>query len=81
MLAAEKLARSIIEQATEAIVVCDESGKIIRFSNALSKILGWNPSLQPFNDLFDLTLPIGKKLSSVFAALQGEVLLQVETSL
>ena len=57
IVAAEKLARSIIEQATEAIAVCDESGKIIRFSNALSKILGRNPSLQRFEDLFNLHAP------------------------
>jgi PAS domain S-box-containing protein len=81
IVAAEKLARSIIEQATEAIAVCDESRKIIRFSNALSKILDQNPSLQRFEDLFDMRLPTGNKLSPVSAALQGEVLQQVEASL
>ena len=78
IVAAEKLARSIIEQATEAVVVCNESGKIIRFSNALSRILGCDPSLQSFEDLFDLRLPIGKRLSPVSVALHGEVLLQTE---
>lgn len=78
IVAAEKLARSIIEQATEAVVVCDEEGKIIRFSNAAFRILGCDPSLQSFEDLFDLKLPNGKKLSPVLMALCGEVLLQVE---
>jgi PAS domain S-box-containing protein len=80
IVAAEKLARSIIEQATEAVIVCDEEGKVIRFSNAASGILGCDPSLQSFEDLFDLHLPMGGKLSPVTAALRGEVLLQVETS-
>ncbi|RQW81060.1 MAG: PAS domain S-box protein [Methanothrix sp.] len=81
IVAAEKLARSIIEQATEAVVVCDESGKIIRFSHAVSRILGCDPSLQIFENIFDLKLPTGKKLLPVSAALQGEVLLEAEASL
>ncbi|MGD0952680.1 MAG: PAS domain S-box protein, partial [Methanotrichaceae archaeon] len=81
IVAAERLARSIIEQATEAVVVCDDNGKIIRFSNAVSRILGYDPSLKSFDDLFDLQLPTGKKLYPVSAALQGDVLQQVETSL
>ncbi|MDD1760248.1 MAG: ATP-binding protein, partial [Methanothrix sp.] len=81
IVAAEKLARSIIEQATEAIVVCDKSGKIIRFSHAVFRILGCDPSLQIFEDVFDLKHPIGKKLLPVSAALRGEVLLQAEASL
>lgn len=80
MVAAEKLARFIIEQATEAIVVCDEKGEIIRFSNAVYRILGCDPSLQRFEDLFDLRLLRGKKLSPVSMALRGEVLLHVEAS-
>ena len=80
IVAAEKLARSIIEQATDAIIVCNEKGKIIRFSNAVTRILGCEPSLQSFEDLFDLCLPIGKNISPVSAALRGEVLMQVESS-
>lgn len=78
IVAAEKLARSIIEQATEAVVVCDRDGKIIRFSNAVSRTLGFDPSLQGFEDLFDLQLPSGLKLSPVSTALRGEILLGVE---
>ena len=77
IVAAEKLARSIIEQAMESVVVCDMSGKIIRFSNATSRILGCDPSNQNFEDLFDLRLPNGKTLHPVSTALQGDVLLQV----
>jgi PAS domain S-box-containing protein len=80
IVAAEKLARSIIEQATEAVIVCDENGKIIRFSNAASRTLGCDPSLQSFEDLFDLRLQNGKKLFPVSEALRGVVLLQSEVS-
>ncbi len=80
IVAAEKLARSIIEQTTEAVVVCDESGKIIRFSKAVPKILGYDPSLQIFEDLFDLRLPNGRKLLPASSALHGDVLLQIEAS-
>jgi PAS domain S-box-containing protein len=80
IVAAEKLARSIIEQATEAVVVCDKKGKIIRFSNAVTRILGSDPLLQIFGDLFDLQLPTGEKLSPLAKALQDESLLNVEAS-
>ncbi len=79
-MASEQLARLIVEQAAEAVVVCDETGRIMRFSNAVFRILGSDPSDQIFQDLFDLRLPSGKKLSPVSAALQGDVLLQVEAS-
>lgn len=84
MVAAERLARSIIEQAAEGIVVCDSEGRIIRFSNAAARICGQNPSLQNFEDVFDLRLAKGddegQKILPVSNALQGEVLLRVETS-
>ena len=35
---AERLARSILEQAAEAIVVCDERGRVIRASQAAQQI-------------------------------------------
>jgi PAS domain S-box-containing protein len=46
---AEALARSILEQAVEAIVVCDGSGKVIRASHSASALAGHNPLLQPFS--------------------------------
>lgn len=78
---AEKLARSIIEQTAEAVIVCDEKGNVIRYSNAVYRILGCDPSLQSFEDLFDLRTPVGKKLFPILSALGGDVLLQVEASL
>ncbi|MFB3765285.1 MAG: PAS domain S-box protein [Methanotrichaceae archaeon] len=80
IVAAEKLARSIIEQATEAIVVCDVRGKIMRFSGAASQILGRDPTLQYFEDIFKLYLPHNKKFYPVSAALDGKVILKSESS-
>jgi PAS domain S-box-containing protein len=84
MVAAERLARSIIEQAAEGIVVCDSEGRIIRFSNAAARICGQDPSLQNFDGVFDLRLSKGEaegeKIFPVSNALQGDVLLRVETS-
>ena len=54
LVAAEKLARSILEQANEAIVVCDASGQIIRASQRAHQLCGHNPILQPFDHIFPL---------------------------
>jgi PAS domain S-box-containing protein len=84
IMASEKLARSIIEQATEAIVVCDGYGRIIRFSNAASRICGFDPMLLPFEDVFNLRQSsgdsAGERIHPVFEALQGTVLLKVEVT-
>jgi PAS domain S-box-containing protein len=79
MVAAEKLARSIIEQAAEAVVVCDGQGKIIRFSNTASRICGRDPTFKRFDEIFDLKRSSGDEtISPVFAALQGSTLLRDE---
>ena len=62
VLAAERLARSILEQATEPIVVCDDRGRIIRASRAARELCGRDPLFQPFNDLFPLHLEDGRPL-------------------
>jgi len=54
ILAAEKLARSILEQAAEAIVVCDENLRIIRASKAAETLAG-EPVIYK---LFDTVLPL-----------------------
>jgi PAS domain S-box-containing protein len=78
MVAAERLARSIIEQAAEAIVVCDAEGKIIRASRVASQILGRDPSLQNFDDLFVLRLMHGERIHPVHASLRGNIILKSE---
>ncbi|WP_449419180.1 PAS domain S-box protein [Phormidium nigroviride] len=50
-LAAERLARLILEQAGEAILVCDDTGKIIRASAIAQQLWGENLLFQPFDRL------------------------------
>lgn len=54
MLASERLARSVLEQATEAIVVCDMRQRIVRASEATHRLCGGNPLLQSFDEVFRL---------------------------
>jgi PAS domain S-box-containing protein len=54
IVAAERLARSVLDQAAEAIVVCDEQGRIVRASSAASDLSGRNPLLRTFDEVFTL---------------------------
>ena len=54
IIADQRLARAILDQAAEAIVVCDESGRIIRANQAAHRLCGRNPLLQPFEAAFPL---------------------------
>jgi len=71
ILAAEKLARSVLEQAAEAIVVCDERGTVIRASGAAAELCGSNPLLRPFDEVFPIRAG-GESVAA--AALRGRVL-------
>ncbi|MSP59881.1 MAG: PAS domain S-box protein [Myxococcales bacterium] len=51
---AERMARSILEQASEAIVVCDEDGRIIRASHAAHHLCGQSALWKLFDDVFHL---------------------------
>ncbi|MDZ8188070.1 MAG: PAS domain S-box protein [Nostoc sp. ChiSLP02] len=53
-LAAERLARLILEQAGEAILVTDQSGQIIRANQIACQLWGENLLLQPFDTLCPL---------------------------
>ena len=77
-MASEILARSIIEQAGEAIVVCDEDGKIIRASRLAQQLCGENPLLKPFNELFRLRATDSYSPFSILAPLHGECFENVE---
>lgn len=54
VMAAERLARSILDNATEAIVVCDAEGRIVRANAEAERLAGRGLSLAPFCDGFDL---------------------------
>jgi len=48
LLASERLAHSILENATEAIVVCDAEGRIVRANGAAQRLAGTIATLEPF---------------------------------
>ena len=50
----EKLAASVFEQATEAIIVCDAAGQVIRASKAAHDLCSHNPLLQQFDSAFPI---------------------------
>lgn len=82
-LKAEKLSRSILDQATEVIIVCNESGKITRASRMAHELCGANPLLKHFDEMFSLeAAPDGALLSrfSVATPLQGEFISSVSVS-
>jgi diguanylate cyclase (GGDEF)-like protein/PAS domain S-box-containing protein len=59
MLAAEKLARAILEQAADAIVICDAAGQIIRASKQAQVFHDENLIGQSFDHAFPLRLADG----------------------
>ncbi|MFZ4860385.1 MAG: PAS domain-containing sensor histidine kinase, partial [Desulfuromonadaceae bacterium] len=71
IMASERLANSIIEQAGEAIVVCDEEGMIIRASRLAHQLCGENPLLKPFDELFRLRQVKTDAFFSVIPLLHG----------
>ena len=78
------LAQSVIEQVAETIVVCDTSGRIIRFSNAMSRLCGCNPTFQRLEDLIDLRFSewtdAGKNILPVSSSLKGSTILGMEAT-
>jgi PAS domain S-box-containing protein len=75
IVAAERLARSVLEQAAEAIVVCDRDGRVIRASRAAAELCGRNPLLASFEEAFPITLGgDARGGGAAAAALGGETL-------
>ena len=63
MIAFDKLARSILEQAIDVIVVCDQSGVIVQASQAAHELSGLNVLHRAFEEAFPLTFKDGTTLS------------------
>ena len=92
ILAAEALARAILEQAAEAFVVIDTTGRIIRASQEAHQLAGRNILLQDFATVFPLQFvpetgsaqPVsgheGPPVSLLHAILRGEVQKDLETA-
>jgi len=93
ILASEALARAILDQATEALVVIDMAGRIIRASQAAHHLAGCNVLLQDFEAVFRLqfdatTAPAPRSAADpatlagvLHTALQGEGRQGLETTL
>ena len=80
IVAAERLARLILEQVAEAIVVCDERGRVIRASQAARQFCDGNPLYRPFAEVF----PLRTDASDPFhlaPVLQGETLRNMDVTL
>jgi PAS domain S-box-containing protein len=63
MIAFEKLARSIVEQAVDVLVVCDPSGVIIQASQAAHDLSGSNVLQRSFEQAFPLKFNDGTILT------------------
>ena len=59
LVAAERLAHSILDQAVDGIVVCNETGIVIRASRVARSLCGKNPILRPFATAFPLHFSAG----------------------
>ncbi|NVN93398.1 MAG: PAS domain S-box protein [Desulfuromonadales bacterium] len=69
-LASENFSTSIVEQANEALIVCDEKGKIIRASQSAHELCGTNPLLKPFHKVFRLRIMESGELFSLAHAMR-----------
>lgn len=54
LIASERLLRSILEQAAEATIVCDEHGQIIHASRRATELCGASPVLRAFDEMLPL---------------------------
>jgi hypothetical protein len=59
MAATQVLERSVLEQAVDAIVLCDAEGRVARASCAGLDLCASNPLPRPFDESFALMAPGG----------------------
>ena len=80
VVADERLARSILDQAAEAIVVCNEQSLILRASEAAQRFCEGSPLLRPFAEVFPLQAGASNPFD-LARVLQGETLRDVDVFL
>ena len=85
IIAEAHLTQSVIDQAGEIIIVCDTSGRIIRFSNNISKAYGGDPTFQRFEDIINLRFSVGedadKSIYPIISTLNGSAILGMEATI
>ena len=54
IVTAEAASNSILDQALDAVVVCDPAGRVIRANQTAHRLCGSNPLLRPFHAAFSL---------------------------
>jgi len=77
IISAGRLAQTILQQAVEAVAVCDNGGRILLASHALHDLCGGNPLLEPFDRVLPLRLaPMdrfsGERIFSINSVLSGD---------
>jgi len=77
-MAEERLTRSIIEQAGEVILVCDEEGLIIRASRLAHQLCKKNPLLKQFDEVVPLRLSQTGRLFSLLPAMAKKIPKNIE---
>lgn len=72
ILAAERLASSVIEQAAEATIVTDERGRIVRASTSAATLSATGPLLMAFEEAFPVVLSSPLPNGLLGAVLKGQ---------
>jgi PAS domain S-box-containing protein len=84
ILKAAKLANSILDQSTEAIIICDENGKIIQTSREAHRYFPGKLLRQPFDSVSRLSiassLPSQSKQFSISSVLSGKIIRSMEVT-
>ena len=55
LVAESAMARSVLDQVAEVVIVCDDAGVVLRASRTAHELCGTNPILRPFDEVFALT--------------------------
>jgi len=78
LVADSAMARSVLEQVADAVIVCNDVGTVLRASRSAHDLCGANPILRPFDEVFSLSRlsPEGaaEERVDVGAAWRGETL-------
>ncbi|HEY5937476.1 MAG TPA: ATP-binding protein [Kofleriaceae bacterium] len=83
VLAAERLTAQIVKQAAQGIVVCNRDRVIIRSSQSVHALVGGNPLLRPFEDVFWLRTKTEPNIADALISrtLAGETSTGIEATL